>query len=76
MEVWEQYTYRVFWSLEDGEYVALCAEIPGLNSIEPDAEDALQGIRALARTAIEIFQRDGDRIPEPLSRGAPETAGA
>ncbi len=67
MEVWEQYTYRVFWSPEDEEYVALCAEIPGLSSIEPDSDEALHGIRRLARAAVGIFRRDGDPVPEPLS---------
>lgn len=67
MEVWEQYTYRVSWSPEDEEYVALCAEIPGLSSIEPDPDEALLGIRGLARVAVEIFRRDGEPVPEPLS---------
>ena len=28
-----RYSYRVFWSDEDGEFVAACAEIPGLSGL-------------------------------------------
>jgi len=27
----DKYTYRITWSEEDGEYVALCAEFPSVS---------------------------------------------
>ena len=70
MEPWEQYAYRAFWSPEDEGYVALCTEIPGLSAIEPDPEEALEGIRGLARAAVEILRRDGESVPESLAARA------
>lgn len=67
MQPWEQYTYRMFWSAEDGEYVGVCAEMPGLSWLDPKPEAALRGIRKLAKEGVEILRQDGDHVPEPLS---------
>ena len=67
MNVWDKYTYRVFWSDEDGEFVAVCAEIPGLSWLDKSPEKALTGIRKAARDAVRIFAKDGDEIPSPLA---------
>ena len=42
--MWE-YTYKVIWSEEDGEYVGLCAEFPSLSWLADTQKAALQGIR-------------------------------
>ena len=76
MEVSDRYSYRVFWSEEDGEHVAVCAELPGLSWLDKRAERALSGglraERALsgvlraAREAVELLREKGDPVPEPL----------
>ncbi len=43
----DHYTYRVTWSMEDEEYVGLCAEFPGLSWLAETPEKALKGIRRL-----------------------------
>jgi hypothetical protein len=44
MQVWEQFSYRVFWFPEDHEYVGVCAEMSGLSWLAKTPEAALRGI--------------------------------
>ena len=67
MDVWNKYTYRVFWSDEDAEFVAVCAEIPGISWLDKNPEKALGGIRRAARDAVKILAKDRDEIPRPLA---------
>ena len=66
MEVSDRYSYRVFWSEEDGEHVAVCAELPGLSWLDKKAERALTGVLQAAREAIELLRDKGQSVPEPL----------
>lgn len=66
MEISERYSYRVFWSEEDGEHVAVCAELPGLSWLDRKAERALGGVIRAAREAVELLREKGDPVPEPL----------
>jgi phage N-6-adenine-methyltransferase len=43
----DQYTYRVSWSEEDGEFVGTCAEFPSLSHLAADRDEALRGIKEL-----------------------------
>jgi len=63
----DHYTYRVTWSQEDGEYVALCAELPSLSWLAKTPEKALSGIRKVTAEAVADMQSNGEPIPEPLS---------
>lgn len=67
MDVWNRYTYRVFFSDEDEEFVAVCAELPGLSWLDKNPEKALAGIRKVARDAVKLLVKDGDEIPDPLA---------
>ena len=67
MQPWEQYSYRVFWSAEDGEYAGICAELPGLSWLAKKPEAVLRGVRSVAREAVAILQQDGDPVPEPIA---------
>ena len=40
----DHYTYRVTWSPDDGEHVALCAEFPSLSWLAATPEAALKAI--------------------------------
>ena len=66
MELSDRYSYRVFWSEEDGEHVAVCAELPGLSWLDKRAERALSGVLRAAREAVELLREKGDPVPEPL----------
>jgi predicted HicB family RNase H-like nuclease len=67
MKTWEQYTYRVAYSPEDGEYVALCAELSGLSWLAATPEAALRGIRRAARDGVEVLRSTGAAVPEPIA---------
>ena len=48
----DHYTYRVTWSVEDGEYVGLCAEFPSLSWLAPTHGEAISGIRQLVTDSL------------------------
>jgi hypothetical protein len=45
------YTYRVAWSVEDGEHVATVAEFPSLSWLAPTPVEALAGLADVVRGA-------------------------
>ena len=61
------YAYRVIWSVEDDEFVGLCAEFPSLSWLEPTAEEAFSGIRRLAAEVVESMLEDGETPPDPIA---------
>ena len=63
----DHYTYRVMWSEEDGEYVGICAELPGLSWLAATHEAALRGIRSVVADVLRDMKKNGEAIPEPLS---------
>lgn len=48
----DHYTYRVFWSEEDGEYVGNCAEFPCLSHLASTRTAALHGIERLVQSVV------------------------
>jgi predicted HicB family RNase H-like nuclease len=63
----DQYTYRVTWSVEDGEHVGLCAEFPSLSWLASTPEAALAGIRKVVRAAVKDMENAGELAPVPLA---------
>jgi predicted HicB family RNase H-like nuclease len=63
----DHYTYRVTWSVEDNEYVGLCAEFPSLSWLARTPEGALKGIRKVVAKVIEDMKKTGEVIPEPIA---------
>lgn len=63
-----QYTYRVTWSEEDQEYVALCAELPGLSFLHEDQTEAFVGILSLVEQVVDDLAGNNESIPVPLSQ--------
>lgn len=63
----KHYTYRVTWSPEDGEHVALCAEFPSLSWLAKTPEAALKGIQKVAADAVTDMRASGEAVPEPLA---------
>ncbi len=64
---YKHYTYRVTWSEEDKEYVALCAEFPSLSFLAEEQTEALNGIVELVRTVLEDMKASNEIPPEPFS---------
>lgn len=63
----KHYTYRVTWSTEDGEHVALCAEFPSLSWLAKTPEAALKGIQKVVADVVTDMQAGGETVPEPLA---------
>jgi predicted HicB family RNase H-like nuclease len=63
----DRYTYRVTWSEDDQEHVALCAEFQSLSWLAATPEDALAGIRRLVADTVADLQSSGEPLPEPLA---------
>ena len=61
------YTYRVTWSVEDGEHVATVAEFPSLSWLAPSPVEALAGLAEVVRNVLTDLAASGEPIPEPLS---------
>lgn len=61
------YTYRVTWSAEDGEYVAVCLEFPSLSWLTDNPLDALAGIRTVVDEVVDDMYSEGEPVPEPLA---------
>lgn len=63
----EHYTYRVTWSVEDGEHVGLCAEFPSLSWLAASPEAALSGIRKMVASVVADLRKNGEAVPVPLA---------
>jgi len=62
----DRYTYRVRWSEEDQEFVALCAEFPSLSWLASDPLAAFRGIRKVVADVLADLEKDGEAAPQPL----------
>ena len=65
----ERYSYRVKWSEDDQEYVALCAEFPGLSFLALKPAQAIEGIVDLVSDVVADLQSTGEMISRPLCVG-------
>jgi antitoxin HicB len=62
------YSFNVFWSEEDGSYIAVCPEFPILSAFGETAEQALAELKVALDLAIETYQEEGWTLPEPIAR--------
>jgi hypothetical protein len=61
------YTYRVSWSAEDDEFVAVCLELPSLSWLDASPPEALLGLQRVVADVVADMQATGERVPEPLA---------
>lgn len=62
------YTYRVFFSAEDDEYVATCVEFgPLLSWLAATPHEALSGIEQAVTDAIEDMRDTDETPPTPIA---------
>lgn len=59
----DRHTYRIIWSVDDQEYVGLCAEFGSSSWLAPTPEDALAGIRRLVHD-VTADLKERDRRPQ------------
>lgn len=63
----QHYTYRVTWSTEDNEHVALCAEFPSLSWLAKTPESALRGIQKVVADVVADMLASGEAVPDALA---------
>ncbi|ETD73056.1 HicB [Pelistega indica] len=63
----EHYTYRISWSVEDQEYVGLCAEFPSLSWLAKTPSDALTGIMTVVNEVVQDMKANNESIPEAIA---------
>ena len=63
----QHYTYRVTWSPEDNEHVALCAEFPSLSWLVKTPESALKGIQKVVADVVADMLASGEPVPTALA---------
>ena len=63
----QHYTYRVTWSPEDDEHVALCVEFPSLSWLAETPEAALKGIQKVVAEVVGDMQANGEPVPQALA---------
>jgi predicted HicB family RNase H-like nuclease len=64
---YEHYSYRIFWSDEDQEFVGLCAEFPSLSYLDENRNNAIEGITNLVKEVIADLEANGEKIPPPIA---------
>jgi len=65
MPVVPPYSYRVFWSPEDKEFVATCVEVPGLSGLAPSEAGAIDELKVAIGGWLEHLSEQGTPWPEP-----------
>ena len=63
----QHYTYRVTWSPEDNEHVALCAEFPSLSWLAKTPEAALKGIQKVVADVVVDMLANDETVPGALA---------
>lgn len=54
-----QYTYRVFWSDEDQEFVGTCDDFPSLSCLSKSRVEAYDGIHKLVLQIMQLDEKRG-----------------
>jgi len=66
MEI-DRYSVRIWWSDEDGAFLAKIPELPGCLADGETQEEALRNVRAVARIWIDTAREMGRGVPAPQS---------
>lgn len=61
-----RHSYNVFWSDNDGGYIAISPEFPRLSAFGDSPEAALAELRGLLDDAVELFKSEGWPLPTPV----------
>ena len=63
-----KYEIILYWSEEDGAYIAEIPELAGCMADGPTAKDALQNVEQIAQEWIETAEKLGREIPKAKGR--------
>ena len=68
METESRYEVIIYWSDEDGAFLAEVPELPGCMADGPTYEAAVAAVQVIIREWIETAREMGRPIPEPKGR--------
>lgn len=57
-----EYSYRIQWSEEDGQYIGTVLEFPSLSWLADTREEARAGIKKTVQDAIRILREEGREV--------------
>ena len=63
-----KYEIIIYWSQEDGHYIAEVPELPGCMADGETLEDTLSMVQEVMRLWIETCEEDGLPVPQPKGR--------
>lgn len=63
-----KYIIEIFYSEEDGGYVAVVPELPGCSAFGETEEDALHEVRVATNLWLAAAKREGRKVPVPGGR--------
>jgi predicted RNase H-like HicB family nuclease len=63
-----KYEVIIYWSAEDGAFIAEVPELPGCMAHGPTQEAALRNAQEAVDLRIETARELGEQIPEPRGR--------
>lgn len=64
------YHINVFWSAEDGQWIADIPDLKGCSASGDTPEEAVKEVQIAKRLWLEVAKEDGDPIPKPRYRPA------
>ncbi len=62
------YSYYVFWSEKDKEFVATFIELPGLSGLGPTVADGIKELNEALMGWLEVTKEKGLGIPDPIQK--------
>ncbi len=63
-----RYTIEIFYSEEDGGYIAVVPELPGCSAFGETEEEALKEVKTAIELWIEAAKKEGREIPKPMGK--------
>ena len=63
-----KYSIEIFYSEEDGGYIALAPELPGCSAFGETEEEALREIKVAIDLWLDTAQKEGRGIPQPIEK--------
>jgi len=63
-----KYTIEIFYSEEDGGYIAVVPELPGCSAFGVTLEEALKEVKIAIELWIEAAKKEGREIPKPMGK--------
>ena len=60
-----RFSRRIFWSVEDDAFVAVCPEIDALSALGATPAEASAQLDAALDAAVAVLEAEGQSVPEP-----------